>query len=313
MSKLWPGVGRWLSLWHVHTNEWDRNRSACLLSREIIQRSSLVSMHKGHTVQLCIFMLYRAGASCTNKASNGNDKLLTGTIAASKSDVWSVLFFFFFSCSSSTFARQICQTVLLSLSGTGVVYLTSHCGCLCFNFLRGVDPRVSLLLVLSSTSGSSGQVDFLCFHYPPYQFLFCPSSSCSWYSLMCRGNAAPGGIPPPPPPPPPVPNFTLTNWPRVPLPLTSLCSPWQLGPVHELAGPVRLGRNTELWDGRTLGGEILCKKQRAGEQNRPGRRRQREGDSVWVVGVGFWLKIEPLSFSPFAGFFVCQALATTAI
>lgn len=33
---------------------------------------------------------------------------------------------------------------------------------------------------------------------------------------------------------------------------------------------------------------------------------EREGDSVrvWVVGVGFWLKIEPLSFSPFASFFV---------
>lgn len=134
-------------------------------------------MHKGHTVQLCIFMLYRAGASCTNKASNGNDKLLTGTIAASKSDVWSVLFFFFPAhrlLSPDRFVKLCC-----CLSGTGVVYLTSHCGCLCFNFLRGVDPRVSLLLVLSSTSGSSGQVDFLCFHYPPYQFLFCPSSSCS--------------------------------------------------------------------------------------------------------------------------------------
>lgn len=34
---------------------------------------------------------------------------------------------------------------------------------------------------------------------------------------------------------------------------------------------------------------------------------------MWAVGGGFWLKIEPLSFSPFASFFVWQALATAAI
>lgn len=34
---------------------------------------------------------------------------------------------------------------------------------------------------------------------------------------------------------------------------------------------------------------------------------------MWVVGEGFWLKIELLSFSPFAGSFVWQAFATAAI
>lgn len=37
------------------------------LSREIIQHSTLVSTHKGHTVQLSIFMLYWAGASAQTK------------------------------------------------------------------------------------------------------------------------------------------------------------------------------------------------------------------------------------------------------
>lgn len=160
--------------------------------------------------------------------------------------------------------------------------------------------------------GVQAKSTFFVFTTPLISSCFVPPLAAPDIAWCAEGMQLPEEFPHLPPPPP-VPNFTLTNWPRVPLPLTSLCSPWQLGPVHELAGPVRLGRNTELWDGRTLGGEILCKKQRAGEQNRPGRRRQREGDSVWVVGVGFWLKIEPLSFSPFAGFFVCQALATTAI
>lgn len=73
-------------------------------------------------------------------------------------------------------------------------------------------------------------------------------------------------------------------------------------------------QHRERWDGQTLSGEILCKKQRAGEQNRTGQGGGgREGDSVWAVGGGFWLKIEPLSFSPFASFFVWQALAAAAI
>lgn len=33
---------------------------------------------------------------------------------------------------------------------------------------------------------------------------------------------------------------------------------------------------------------------------------------MWAVGGGFWLKIEPMSFSPFASFFVWQTLAATA-
>ncbi len=106
--------------------------------------------------------------------------------------------------------------------------------------LRAVVPPCPTSPSFSSSSESLGQVNFLCFHCPSYQFLFCPSSGCSWYSLMCRGNAAPGGIPPPPTL---VPNFTLTNWPRVPLPLTSFCFPWQHGPVHEPAGPVHLVYN----------------------------------------------------------------------
>lgn len=98
------GVERWLSLWHVHTNEWVRNRSACLLSREIIQHSALVSVHKGHTVQLCIFMLYWAGASAQTKpviaAINRSLRQLLHV------NQMSGLCHFF--RSSSTFTRQIC-------------------------------------------------------------------------------------------------------------------------------------------------------------------------------------------------------------
>lgn len=102
--------------------------------------------------------------------------------------------------SSSAFARQICQTVLLSLSVWHSDYFTSHCGCLCFNFPKSRRSLCPPSPSLSSPSESLGQVNFLCFHCPPYQFLFCPSSGCSWFSLMCWGNAAPRGIPPPPPP-----------------------------------------------------------------------------------------------------------------
>lgn len=85
------------------------------------------------------------------------------------------------------------------------------------------------------------------FSLPPYQFLFCPSSCCSWYSLMCRGNAAPRGIPPPPP------QFLISLSP------TDLVSHYpsplfvQVGLVHELTGTIHLvcNRPREPWDGRT--------------------------------------------------------------
>lgn len=42
-------------------------RACAVLSSEIIQDSSLVSVHKGHSVQLGIFMLYRALAGVQTK------------------------------------------------------------------------------------------------------------------------------------------------------------------------------------------------------------------------------------------------------
>ncbi len=178
--------------------------------------------------------------------------------------------------------------------------------------LTAVDPRVPLLLRFPPHPRVSAKSTFFVFTAPLISSCFGPPLVAPDIAWCAEGMQLPKEFPHLPPSP----DFTLTNWPRVPLPLTSLCSPWRLGPTHELAGPVHLADNsTKLWEGRTLHSEFLCKKQQAGEQNRPRRRkeRERERDRVWAFGGGFWLKIEPLSFSPFASFFVWQALAIAAI
>lgn len=85
---------------------------------------------------------------------------------------------------------------------------------------------------------------------------------------MCRGNATPRGIPPPPPL---VPNFTLTSWPRVSLPLTSHCSSWQHCQVYELTVSVHLISNKTHravgWTD-TLWWRISAKINRQGEEER---------------------------------------------
>lgn len=105
-----------------------------------------------------------------------------------------------------------------------------------------------------------------------------------------------------------VPNFTLTNWPGVPLPLTSLCFPWQLGPVHELTGPVHPVQNTSQWR-HGMDGHLTAAFSAESNKTERGvwRRRQGEEESETVCGWSvrdFCLKIEPVSFSPFASFFV---------
>lgn len=81
-----------------------------------------------------------------------------------------------------------------------------------------------------------------------------------------------------------------------------------------LAQCAKFTPSTELWNERALSGEFCAKKAvcwRTEEKREEERKEER--DSVWAVGGGFWLKIEPLSFSPLAGFFVWQALGTAAI
>lgn len=233
--KSGPGADRWVSLWHVHTNECARNRSACLLSREIIQPSALVSMHKEHAVQLCIFLLYRAGGWCVNKASNGFSKLPLWTTAVSKS----VLIF--------SAHRQICKV-------RAVVFLW-HWGCL-FNVplwvfvLQFPLSCGSSCLTSVSLSGPSesfrAKLTFFVFTAPLISSCFVPPPAAPDIAWCAEGMQLPVEFPHCAPPFL-VPNFTLTNWPGVPLPLTSLCFPWRLGPVHELTGPVHPVQNTSQW------------------------------------------------------------------
>lgn len=142
----------------------------------------------------------------------------------------------------------------------------------------------------------SAKSTFFVFTAPPsYQFLFWPSSGCSWYSLMCRGNAAPRGIPPPCLRPPLVPNFTLTNWPRVPLPLTSplfSMTTWSSTRVCWPSLPSFLKRSVGSCGTDTLVVKLCAKKQRAeksrtgqGEGRRErGRGRQRVGGRWGIFG-----------------------------
>ena len=123
-------LDRWLSLWHVRTNEWDRNRSACLFIKG--DNSALCSCfrtQRAHCAALHFYALSSRG-QCANKASNSSNKLLIEAKAACKSDVCSGSFF---SRSSSTFCIfvKLCRCPSLRHR---VVYLTSHRGCLCFNF-----------------------------------------------------------------------------------------------------------------------------------------------------------------------------------
>lgn len=183
---------------------------------------------------------------------------------------------------------------------------------MCGRLLPFPNSRRSPCLTSSGTFlpvGAFHRVDFLCFHCPSYRFLFVPPLAAPDIAWCAVGMQLPEEFHRPPHPL--VPNFTLTNWPRVPLPLTSLCSPWQLGPVHEPFGPVRLLHNTaQITMGWTDGSWWNARHKAESKKEKEGGR---EGDCVWVVGVGFWLKIEPLSFSPFANFFVWQTLGTAAI
>lgn len=145
-------------------------------------------MHKGQTVQLCIFMLYQPGASPQTKAVMAAINCSSGQLQqVNQMSLVSVNFF--------PLIIELCCCLFLSRA----VYLTSQCGCL----LPFPNSRRSPCLASSGTFlpiGKFHKVDFLCFHCPSYQFLFCPSPGCSRYSLMCSRNAAPGGIPPSPPP-----------------------------------------------------------------------------------------------------------------
>lgn len=121
---------------------------------------------------------------------------------------------------------------------------------------------------------------------------------------MCRGNATLGGIPPLPP-------SVLIS--------LSAANPESHRPsppivLHDSRVQFRsclaqsasfLTKRRELYHEQTLDGEFFCNMQQA----RRGAEREGVRVSLWAVGGGFWLKIEPMSFSPFPSFFVWQTLA----
>lgn len=209
-------------------------------------------------------MLYRALAGAQTKPATASIKLLIWTKAGSKSDVCLVFFLLLivhFHCTD----RSDLAGIYVSVS------------------LRAAELRISRLCFSFSTESFS-KVKPSLFSLPRYQFLFCPAPGCSWFSLMCEGNAAPRGIPPPPGP---ILNFALSNGPRVPLPLTSHCSPWQLASAPVDVFYHMAQRET---DGQTQ------------------KRSRGDREGVWVACVGLHLKIEPSSFE----FFFLQILCWPA-
>lgn len=95
---------------------------------------------------------------------------------------------------------------------------------------------------------------------------------------MCGGNAAPRGIYPPIPPPPFLislsPTDTESHYPSPPFVLHDSLVQFMCR-LALSAWFITLCRKPE--DGRKVSGEIVCaKKQRAGEQDRPGIKRRRQ-------------------------------------
>lgn len=160
---------------------------------------------------LCSFAFFcniRQWGWCMNKGSSGLNKLPIWTMAVSKS--------------TGRLTVNIFHSLLVRFVRLSRRPSIWHCGVFTLSPFAGVCTAISSELwvlvphfcfTFRSIGEFRGQVDFLCFHCPPYQFLFCPSYGSSRYRLTCRGNAAPGGIPPLRPPFPSflVPNFTLTN------------------------------------------------------------------------------------------------------
>lgn len=129
-----------------------------LLSREIILHYPFVSVYKGHTVQFCICMLYRAEASAQTKpviASINLSKTQKRYVnqMCSRSNCF---------CSAPTLTRQICRT------GTRV-QLTCRWECLCFRVVGFFfqQPCPSSLPLFIFPLKCLGQVSSLCFHCPP--------------------------------------------------------------------------------------------------------------------------------------------------
>lgn len=109
------------------------------LSREIIQPlCSCFCTQRAHCAALHFYALSSRG-QCANKASNSSNKLLIEAKAACKSDVCSGSCFPAHHLLSDRFVKRCCCPSLWHR----VVYLTSHCGCLCFNFPKCRSSPVS--------------------------------------------------------------------------------------------------------------------------------------------------------------------------
>lgn len=198
------GVDRWLSLWRVHTNEWNRNRSACLLSREIIQHCALVSIHKGHTVQRCNLMLYWAGASARTKV----------VMAAIKCSLrqWQHVNQLSAQCIYFPLIIHFHRTDMINcaavpLCGTGGCLL-NIVGVYASISLRAVVPLSPLLLHFPPLPRVSAKSTLFVFTAPLISSCFVPPD-IAW---CAEGMQLPEEFPHLPP----FPNFTLSNWPRVP-------------------------------------------------------------------------------------------------
>lgn len=161
------------------------------LSREIIQHSTLVSTHKGHTVQLSIFMLYWAGASAQTKPVIAPINLSMRQLQYVNhlSGHW-----FFFFIHYLFFTRET-----FSLFSSAMVYFVFFCACICFLFPKSQSFPCPFPPSLSSPFKSPGKVSFLCFHCTPYQFLFFPSSPAPDIAWCAEGMQLPEEFPPPPP------------------------------------------------------------------------------------------------------------------
>lgn len=158
------------------------------LSREIIQHSTLVSTHKGHTVQLSIFMLYWAGASAQTKPVIAPINLSMRQLQYVNhlSGHW----FFFLYPLSFLPERHFLFLVLRWFTLCSFVHAYASFFPKSQSFPCPFPPS------LSSPFKSPGKVSFLCFHCTPYQFLFFPSSPAPDIAWCAEGMQLPEEFPP---------------------------------------------------------------------------------------------------------------------
>lgn len=118
----------------------------------------MFSVHKGHSVPLGIFMLYRASAGAQTKAAAAAINCSSGQ----KRKVNQCCFFFFFSPAHCLLSLDGSAKPRPRPSGSEAVCLTSHRSCLRSGFLRGCGAaRLASALRSSSTQSLSQEPLFV--------------------------------------------------------------------------------------------------------------------------------------------------------